>query len=623
MLTNPSAVDEAPKTDETIVKETMERYKVASEFDRPFKDRCLLAFRNLHNQLPINWPFWSEHFEPETQVNTTETVERMMAGLFPKENFCDLRAMAGQSPLATEKTKELWMFGLRTKAGYKLNKYRQVTEAVSYGNGVEFHYVGMDVLTSMGRQPVIDEWGIQHGYQDVMQQVPEFWPKSKIISRFDCYPATTGGDIQEMPYFQHRELVPVAWLKAGNWDGILKNVDQVEPFLAVDGTRGRAGLEDEDFAYDLYERLRSVGLNVQEGIGVGRGGGAVEYCELLYESLAPVQPGMPPRFRIIANRKHLLLDEDHRAWHRKKPYSEIKYLERSVNLWQAAGLPELIEPLQRKLNLRSNQASDAIVANNNPTRLVDRNAQIEDLTLLEPWPGRVILANNAATAVTELTRPHVGQDLFVDLDLTRASIQRISKISDATRNLTGRRTGQGKGAETASGLAQVTQMMNTAINFKMLLGEEQGFVRGLRLSLALLQQCATTEQKMRVVDDTNPLWAEAGVQDGYIVVDPLEVQGEYDVRISGSTNSLEDPEKADIAGQWLSEGLQLPDVAPRIKQLDAWLWKGEMIGVQSPRQFLLTEQEFQQKQQQQLQQAMAMAALAPQPQPGAPGPGAQ
>jgi hypothetical protein len=602
MWTPPAPVE--AKTEEQLVAETKERYQASANFDRPFKDRCLVAFRNLHNQLPMNWPFWSDHFEPETQINTTETAERIMAGLFPKENFCDLRAMGRQSPVVAEKTKELFLFGLRQKMKYKLTKHRQVTEAVSYGNGVEFHYLEMDVVHNFRRVPVVDEWGVHYGWQDAADQRIEFWPKSKVVSRFDCYPATTGADIQEMPYFIHRELVPVAALQAGMWEGVLRNVDKIEPFLAIDGNRGRAGVEDEDFAYDLYERLRSVGLEVNEGISSAKGTGAVQYCELLFESLAPQRPGMPVRYRIIANRRHLLLDGDHPGWLRKKPYSEIKYLEQSVNLWQGAGLPTLMEPLQRKLNLRSNQASDAIVRNNNPTRIVNPSKLVDqDLTQFDPWPGRVIPAHDILGVVEELERPHVSQDLFADMDLTRASMQRLAKLFDATRNIAGARSGVGKAAQTASGFAQMTQLMQSAHNFKMLLFEEQGILDGLRWHLSLLQQTATTDQQLRVSDDTNPIFVNAGLTDGYITVSPDEVQGEYDVRISGASGAMEDPEKAQIMGAWLSEGLQLPEVGPQIKQLEAWLQKGEWIGVQSPRQFIRTPQELQQ---QKLQQAAQM-----------------
>jgi hypothetical protein len=591
-----------PLTEEDLVRQVMERYRVAADFDRPFKDRCLQAWRNLHNQLPVVWPFWSEHFEPETLTNQTETCERIMGNLFPKENFFGITAMRGQTELSSEKLRELLGFNLRKKARYKLCKYRQVNEATSYGNGVVFHFVEMEVLNDWTRQPVHDEWGIQQGYREQSSQRVEFWSKERNISRFDCYPATTGADIEEMPYFLHRELVPIATLQNGMWEGVLQNVDKLDAFLSIDAQRGHAGVDSEDLAYDLYERLRSVGMNVKEGIQVGTEGGAVQYVELLYETCAPAAPGLPPRRRILGNRKTLLFDGDLPAWHAKKGYSEIKYLERSAQLWQADGLPALMEPLQKKLNLRSNQASDAIVRNNNPTRIVDRNAGIEDLTLLDPWPGRVVLANNGPTAVTELNRPQAGNDLFADLDLTRASIQRIAKLYDATRNIAGARSGVGRAAQTAGGAKIISDMMNSAVNFKMMLFEEQGIVEGLRIHLSLLQQVCTREQKLRVMDASNPIFANANaVADGTITISPEEVQGEYDVELTGPTETVDDPQQAEILAGWAGQGAQDPEIRPMLKMVELWLTVGERLGVKNPRQFLLSQQELAQKQAQQAQ----------------------
>ena len=597
-----------PVADQQAVRETMARYKAASDFDRPFKDKALRAWQNLHNVLPYNWPFWSTHFEPETQVTANETVEQMMQGLFAKENYFDLRPLKGQTRLMTEITKELMRFVLR-KAKYKQTKYRQMTECVSYGNGVEFHYVQPRVVKDHQRVPMADEFGVPAGYQDSINQSLEFWPKSKVISRFDCYPSVTGASIQEMPYFIHREMVPMAAVQTLAWPGF-KNVDCLKGFLMIDPIRGRVGLDDYDLAYDLYERLRAVGLNVMEGLSNVRGDGCTEYVELLYEFSAPTNDEGCGHWRILGNRSVLLLDQEWPFWHAKKPYSEIKYLERSPNLWQADGLPALIEPLQVKLNLRSNQASDAIVQHNRPMALYDPvKSGIEDSTLLDHWPDRKIAVNDTSEgAVRFLERPEVTQDLFADLDMTRASIQRVAKLFDATRNISGARSGVGEAAKTATGLSMITNMMRQSVTFKVLLAEETGFAEGLGIYLAMVQQVLTQDQKLAIEDTSNPEFQQAGIQD-QLTVTPMDVQGEYDIIIVGSSRSMEDAESIAAFDDWIKEGLMLPQVAPLIKQMDAWLYKGEVLNVPSPRRFIMTAAEHMEQQQQQLQQAVQTHAL--------------
>lgn len=605
--------DQAPtfpqtrEEEQAIVRAAMERYKVSADFDRPFKDRRLINFFNLHNKIPLlNWPFWSEDFEPETQMNTTETVERIMQGLFPRERMFDLKPCDGQDELATEKTRELVQLDLN-RAKYKLIKYRQCAEGVSYGNGVEFHYVGLDIVDLWNRQPLFDDFGVLIGYDDNVDSRVEWCPRSKVISVFDCYPATTGSLIHEMPDFRHRELVPLAAVQAmKGW----RNTDRLKGFLAVDGPMGRAGLDDEDLAYDLYERLRALGLSVSDGVGSVKGAGAIEYVELLIETLAaPGRPGCA-HWRIIGNRQELLLDEPFPQRHKRKPYSEFKYLERSANLWRADGLPELIDPLQMKINLRSNQASDAIIQNHRPPTLVGRDALLTDqhITEFQSRPDRMIPCGDV-NQVRVLERPHAGMDLFGDLDMTRASIQRISKLFDATRNIAGARTGVGEAAKTATGLGMITQMMNTAVNFKLLLNEEVGIKDGLEIYLSLRQQLQTRDTEIPMTDPTNPIYAKAGIR-GMVPISAMDVAGRWEVQVLGSSQTLDTPELIDAATQWVKEGFEMEEVRVRLKQMDLWLWKGEMIKIPAPRRFVRSDEEQAHWEQEQLQKQLAGASAA-------------
>jgi hypothetical protein len=163
--------------------------------------------------------------------------------------------------------------------------------------------------------------------------------------------------------------------------------------------------------------------------------------------------------------------------------------------------------------------------------------------------------------------------------------------------------------DTATGAKLAASMMASAMNFKMLLFEEQGIVDGLRIHLSNIQQAMTQDQRIRLDDDFNPVFAEAGIADGYLTITPLEIQGDYDVTVVGPTDSLEDPEKAALAQAWLERGLADPEVGPWINRMDSWIWIGEHIGVPAPRRFLYSKQEFEQRQAQQLEASLQMARL--------------
>lgn len=609
-MSGPADLSFLTKEEHMLVDGVLERHRVSSSFDRPFKDRALKSWRYRNNQLPMPWPFWSQIFEPEPSTVLTETVEAIMSGLFQKENFFDLRATQPIDEAKKEKAKELMAFALRRQEyAYKLKKYRQTQECVAYGNGVVFHYVEPTVYESRSVERVVDEFGVAVGLGERVSRRLEFWPMETPLSRFDLYPAPTGADIQAMPYFQHTALVPLSWLQA--MPGRFKNVDRLNGFLSLD-RNGRAGVEDEELAFDLYERLRAVGFDVREGLESGGGrNGSVEYCELLYETVAPPTGTGCARWRVIGNRSVVLLDEEYPFWLKRKPYSEIKYLERSGNIWAGAGLLELIEPLVDKLNIRSNMISDALLLNSHPMTLLKQGTLVSgDKTELMHWPDRVIDVVDLE-GVRTLERPHVGQDLFADLDLSRAGIQRIAKLFDATRGISGMRTGMGKGTDTATGMTILAQMMNASVNFKMLWMDETGFTDGLRITLACLQQLTTRETQIRVLDDTNPVLIESGdLQNGFLTVGPEDVQGEYDIIPVGSIRALEDPQLAEQQRLWLTTARELPEVAPRIKQMEAWLAQGELLRIPSPRRFVRTDREQQEWEAQSLSKMLAQQQVS-------------
>lgn len=587
----------------------LDRYYASEAFDRPFKDQCLKWWRQVNNVLPDNWPYFSKIFEPETMIVADDQVEQIMGQVFSKDRYFDVEAVEGQDEIQREMMRELMRFVLREHVKYKLLKYYQCQEGVYFGNGVEMHSVKPRIVTIRSRRPLV----FNDGFQTIIgmgmheERKMEFWPRAEIISRFDCYPAPTGATIQAMPYFLHRAILPLqdvkAMAKSAGYD--MAAVNRLEGFW-VNREDGVAGSDWSAKNFDLRERLRSIGLDVRDGIESAAGPGALEYVEILVYSEAPANDEGAAKICVIGNRKELLKEGSNPFAHGKKPYAEIKYSPRSAQLWQARGIPERIEHLQTKINQRSNQVSDIIELIRSPMTWVGKQAGVEDLNQLVPWPGGIVEMRDP-NAVRERERPAPPNAMFLDLDYARARLQAAASSADYGRGIAGRATGLDKGTETATGISLLMNAQAKAVTFKWLLAEETGITEGLNLIAANIQQTMTGMQKVRILGE-NRVLAEAGWAD-FIEVRPEDIAGQWDIHAVGASRSLEAADQMAIMERLVASGFQMPEVAAALKQREIWLEGAELGGLRNPSRFLLSEEEVQAKQAQALQ-SQAMQSLA-------------
>ena len=604
-----------------VLNRVLERYDDSLVFDLPFKEDALNNWKAYNSVLPTPWPFWGDTYESETQLAVNEAVEKIMQTLFAKDNFFDLEPLDSQSEIQTELMREKMAGLLKSRdVRYKLHEYGRMQEAITFGNGVMWVGVHPKVRQTFFHEQEFNEFGVAESFQQKDRTRIDWLPKLKPISRFNCFPAPTGSTIQEMPYFIHTEWVPLEWIKSRKWLGWkhLEDLEGVDLF-AEGSQRFRGNNTTDESQFELFERLRLAGYDVFTGARREFGKKPVNFVELMwYTESNPDQEGAH-KITVVGNRAFVLSDGINPFWHGKKPYSELKWGRLESGLWQALGIPTLIEHFQRKLNIRSAQVNDLIELRRAPGWMVGDNAGVEDLSDLDPWPNAQIRMTGDINQLKQLAGPQVGQELFSDLDLTRSSIQRTTRLFDASRGTFGRRTGIGEGANTATGLSIINDIQQQSTAFKLLFAEETGVVETLEIIASNIQQTITDPEPLRI-SSSNETLIKNGMT-GVVILSPRDIQGQWNFIAIGASKAQEDEETLQAMAVWIKEWAQDPEVGPRLKKLELALETGELM-FRSPGRFIKSDEEMLQdllqQGQQQLPEELQTDVLPPQqpaPQP--------
>ena len=574
------------------VKYVLERMAVSERFDRSFKEAALGHWMQVNSILPGDWPFWSRFFEPETSNVAWENIETIMAPIFAKDVVHNVKAKDDQGQVEREMMQLVMGYVLNEHVKYKMAKFYQAQEATFFGNGVERHIVQPKMVRTTRNVPIIagSEYGIKIGLKRETIQSFEAWPKSRVISRFDCYPAATGATIQEMPYFIERLILPLREVQALGKIAGYQHTEEMEGFFALDRTEGYALGEWSERHFDLYERLAAVGYDVRGGGNEVYGQNAVKYAELLiYSESGPLGYGCD-KIMIIGDRKFLLKEMANPHYHGLKPYSEIKFKPRSPQVWQARGIPEQLEDLQGKLNVLTNLSADMMEQQRNPMTLVEHDAGVEDLADLTREPGKRIRVGRVA-GILDWKAPNVPPDVWQSMERARLSIAKVGATPDYSRGIAGD-SGLGKGTETLGGIQQLLSASNQAKSFTALMAE-QGIEDGLNMICADIQQVMTVPQKLKIIGQHKVLMAR-GFKD-WVEVTPEDIQGRWHVEVLGVNRTVDTKTRASLLAQAGQMAQAMPEVAPRIKQQELWREIVEGLGLDSAERFLLTDEEFAKK----------------------------
>lgn len=580
--------------EDRVTKMVLERMAVASRFDQSFKERALLHWMSVQDILPPDFPFYSRYFEPETGNVSEENIQAFMGPIFQKDVVCRVKAMDDQGEQEREMTQLVMDYCLREKIKYKQKLYFQSQENAYFGNGVVRHVVQIVETATSSVKPMIEggDYGVRIGMQRSSQTIKEPWPQVRNISRFDCYPAPTGATIQEMPYFIERLILPLEYIKYFGKMAGYKNLDKLKGFFVLDRTEGYALGEWSERHFDLMERLSAIGMDVQEGSVVGQD--AIKYGELLVYSQAPNYGNGCDRLIIIGDRQWLLWDSAEPRFdmpkggyphhHGLKPYSEIKFRPRNGQVWQARGIPEIVYDQQMLLNVNTNTAQDMIAEQRQPMTMVEESAGVEDLSDLVREPGKIVRVARK-DGIMDREAPAVTQDIWRNIERTRGNIARLGDTPDYASDQS---ASLAKGVQTKGGLENLTDQAMQGKTFTSLFSE-QGIEDGLNIIMADVQQVIRTPQRMKIAA-RNKILAKVA-QHGFVEIDPMQIQGHYNVTIIGPSRVYSNSQKAALLEQMGEILNSLPTVKKRAKEDEIFKELVELKGVDDVERFLRNDQE--------------------------------
>lgn len=568
-----------PEADAEALKYILDRYNASRDFDRGFKAAAMDDLMYLNGVLPKNWPFYWGLFYPETFGASRDVIEHTLGGFFEQEEIFGVRGEDGQDELTSELNKERLKSDLRA-ARYKMAVYYWFQEAVHFGNGW--------VHTR-------NALGTKDGQLDVRTEILP-------VSRFDTFPGELGANAQLMPYCLFREWVPLPeFRQKARWYG-WAHADEVQGSYALDSASRSARVDREEVWDDLYKRLQLMQYDVRDGKGTTHGLRQVELLHY-YENGAD---GGCRAYGIVADGKYLLRCAANPGRVKGKPLCDMKFAPLPVGgaAFPGIGVPGMIRTYQDETNIRSGQESDTAEYYLRPSQLVEEGS-VDRLSRLQPYPGAVVpTLNNAGIKIQQ--PPAMPPMLAYNRERAETGIARMTKINDISRGLGPQARGSGKGTETFGGMQLLTNQSARAAIFQMLFNDEMGVEAQLNQFNELSIEAMLTDRTVDVAD--NPKLLAAGLK-GRVEVPVEMLSGNWHVYLVGSTRAVQTPEQAAALLDILRFFSDKPGVAERINYLKVFESVGPMIIHRGLNNFLLTDEEVQQRQQTQAQQAMAAMEL--------------
>jgi len=579
---------------DAVVTYVLDRFDQAWQDDYPFKLRALQSWRSLNSVLPAHWKFFGEVFDPISYVATQDTVKHLMGSIFSRENFFDVEADGGQSrdipaAVAVELYREHVQSDLR-RMRYKVRKFLQALDCVSFGNGIVRHAAIAQALPGGDVVLRADEANVSRF---------NFTPASGALWLADCAYA-----IERIPNVPLAEAIRLA---EGN--------PEVIKALRESATRGvqnrtkRAGVQNE---FDLYERLeeagyKRVGTSAYQGDGGTNNENLPSVVELLLYGERG-EDGTWNRTILIANREIKVCDKPNPYAHKGPHWSDCKFTFINSECWNGRGAPDILRDEQDRANILENQGNDFIERMRRPQTWVGEAAGVKasDFWMFEPAPGRVTPMADVNGARRLEERGDIVQILAELKSQNRANAQRKSGQSDISKGMVGPSSGLNKGLETATGMSLFMQKQAQSVAFDLLLIEQTGFLDAMEKTASISQQ---TLREPRLMDvSKNEVLSSHKVR-GMILVEPSDIQGKFRLIATGSAQTQDDPQQAQAVMEWVKMGFALPGGAQRMKPWEAFKFVGEKLRIPTPGRFMKTDEEMAQE-----------AAQAPQQPAGIPEP---
>jgi hypothetical protein len=250
---------------------------------------------------------------------------------------------------------------------------------------------------------------------------------------------------------------------------------------------------------------------------------------------------------------------------------------------------------QMLLNVNTNTAQDMIAEQRQPMTMVEENAGVEELSDLVREPGKMVRVARVE-GIKDRLAPPVTNDMKWNIDRARGNIARIGDTPDYASDQS---ASLAKGVQTKGGLENLTDQAMQGKTFTSLFAE-QGIEDGLNIILSDVQQVIRTPQRMKIAA-RNKILAKVA-QNGFVEIDPMQIQGHYNVTIIGPSRVYSNSQKASLLQEIGTIVESLPMVKKRIKEDEVFKELVELKGFDDVERLMRNDQEQQAYEQEMSQQ---------------------
>lgn len=293
--------------------------------------------------------------------------------------------------------------------------------------------------------------------------------------------------------------------------------------------------------------------------------------------------------------------------HRKSPFIVLRPT-LDVHQFEGIGLAELLGKEQEIMTAILRQYLDNLSWQNNGGWVIQRDAGVDQHSLLNPRPGMIVETDKMG-AVQPITPPSIGGFALQGLEMMEDRCASKTGVTKYSQGLDAKSLNK-----TATGISQIMSRSDARIELVARLFAESGMTQMFSLAMSLNQQFLSRKYSTRIYGEV-------------LEVAPDDLDGSFDVRISVGTS----PGRQEIIAQQMIQMLQMsgpltqlgvmtPDGAYYVVQrlLESWGHKDFDRYIAEPQYVQGLQQQIQQLQQQLQQMQQAQQPMPPQGAQGVP-----
>lgn len=378
-------------------------------------------------------------------------------------------------------------------------------------------------------------------------------------------------------------------------DGVYRNVDRLVELagrLDADATQDQASRLAEsgksDFAQDESSSSEQIGRRVIT---------VYEWWGRLDDGTGRLEP-----YVVTFADDVILRMEPNPYNHRKSPFIVLRPT-LDIHQFEGIGLAELLGREQEVMTSILRQYLDNLSWQNNGGWVIQRDAGVDQHSLLNPRPGMIVETDKMG-AVQPITPPSIGGFALQGLEMMEDRCASKTGVTKYSQGLDAKSLNK-----TATGISQIMSRSDARIELVARLFAESGMTQMFSMAMSLNQQFLSRKYSMRIYGEV-------------LEVAPDDLDGTFDVHISVGTS----PGRQEIIAQQMIQLLQMsgaltqmgimtPDGAYGVveKLLESWGHKDIGKYITEPNYIQGLQQQIQQltQQLQQTQQVQQQQQMIP------------